>query len=176
MRLNALSRAFEQEFTKYGIPYRIFGGFRFFERKEIKDVLSYLKVINNPSDDESFLRSIAAPKRGIGDKTLRELREFAAASGLSMYGAIDRIDFTSMGAAAKTKLFNYKTLLDSFKAYSLNHRVVETIEYVIETTGFNEQFAEKNEENASRLYNLSELKNSAEQFERQRRRNAFGLP
>ena len=166
MRLNALSRAFEQEFTKYGIPYRIFGGFRFFERKEIKDVLSYLKVINNPSDDESFLRSIAAPKRGIGDKTLRELREFAAASGLSMYGAIDRIDFTSMGAAAKTKLFNYKTLLDSFKAYSLNHRVAETIEYVIETTGFNEQFAEKNEENASRLYNLSELKNSAEQFEK----------
>ncbi len=166
MRLNALSRAFEQEFTKYGIPYRIFGGFRFFERKEIKDLLAYLKVINNTSDDESFLRSIAFPKRGIGEKTLHELREFAAGAETSLYGAIDKLDFTAIGAAAKTKLFNYKTMLDGFRAYSLNHGIAETIEYVTDTTGFKEQFAEKSEENTSRLYNLSELKNSAEQFER----------
>ncbi len=166
MRINALSRAYEQEFTKYGIPYRIFGGFRFFERKEIKDVLSYLKVVNNPSDDESFFRCVASPKRGIGEKTLHELREYAASVGLSVYRAIDHIDLTSIGAAGKTKLFNFKMLLDTFKSYSENHKVAETIEYVLESTCFNEQFAEKTEENASRLYNISELKNSAEQFEK----------
>lgn len=166
MRINALSRAYEQEFTKYGIPYRIFGGFRFFERKEIKDVLSYLKVVNNPSDDESFFRCVASPKRGIGEKTLHELREYAASVGLSVYRAIDHIDLTSIGAAGKTKLFNFKMLLDTFKSYSENHKVAETIEYVLESMGFNEQFAEKTEENASRLYNISELKNSAEQFEK----------
>ena len=80
MRVNALSRAFEQEFTKYGIPYRIFGGFKFFERKEIKDALSYLKLICNPFDDEAFLRSISVPRRGIGDKTLFFLREYCAAA------------------------------------------------------------------------------------------------
>ena len=169
MRLNALSRAYEQEFTKYNIPYRIFGGFRFFERKEIKDVLSYLKIISNPSDDEAFLRSVAFPKRGIGDKTLRELREYAAGAGLSLYAAAERVDFTGISSAAKTKLFNFKLLLDEFKAYSENHTVAETIEHVLDATGFNEQFAEKTEENTSRLYNVSELVNSADQFAKDNR-------
>ena len=166
MRVNALSRAFEQEFMKYGIPCRIFGGFRFFERKEIKDVLSYLKVINNPNDNESFLRCISTPKRGIGDKTLRELREFCASAGISLYEGVFRIEQTSISASAKTKLFNFGGLLDRFKEFSQNNSVVKTIEYILETTGFLEQFAEKSEENTSKLYNISELKNSAEQFEK----------
>ena len=166
MRVNALSRAFEQEFMKYGIPCKIFGGFRFFERKEIKDILSYLKVINNPSDDESFLRCVATPKRGIGDKTLRELREFCSSAGISMYDGVFRLEQTSIGAAAKTKLFNFGLLLDSFKAFAQDNSVVKTIDYVLETTGFLEQFAEKSEENTAKLYNISELKNSAEQFEK----------
>ncbi|MCQ2387244.1 MAG: UvrD-helicase domain-containing protein [Clostridia bacterium] len=166
MRLNALSRAFEQEFTKYGIPYRVYGGFRFFERKEIKDVLSYLKLVNNSFDDESFLRCISTPKRGIGDKTLQELREFASANGLSLFDSVDRIDYTSITSNAKKKIFNFKLLIESFKSYSQNNSVANTIEYVLETTGFMEQFAEKTEENVSRIYNISELKNSAEQFEK----------
>ncbi|MBQ7236280.1 MAG: UvrD-helicase domain-containing protein [Clostridia bacterium] len=166
MRVNALSRAFEQEFMKYGIPCKIFGGFMFFERKEIKDILSYLKVINNPSDDVSFLRCVATPKRGIGDKTLRELREFCSSAGISMYDGVFRLEQTSIGAAAKTKLFNFGLLLDSFKAFAQDNSVVKTIDYVLETTGFLEQFAEKSEENTAKLYNISELKNSAEQFEK----------
>lgn len=164
MRINALSRAVEQEFMKYGIPCKVFGGFRFFERKEIKDVLAYLKLINNEYDDESFLRSIACPRRGIGDKTLRELREFCNANGLSLYEGIGKLELTSIGNAAKTKLFNYRTLIDSFKAYSLNNSVPDLIAHVLDTTGFLEQFADKTEENASKLMNISELKNSAEQF------------
>ena len=164
MRLNALSRAYEQEFMKYGIPCKVFGGFRFFERKEIKDVLSYLKVISNPSDDESFLRCVGVPKRGIGDKTLRELREFCASNGLSLYEGVCKLEHTSIGAAAKTKLFNFGMLLDNFTAYSMNNSVADLIDYILDTTGFLEQFAEKSEENTAKLYNISELKNSAEQF------------
>lgn len=164
MRLNALSRAFEQEFTSYGIPYRIFGGFRFFERKEIKDVLSYLKVINNDSDDEAFLRCISVPKRGIGDKTLRELREYCASNGISMYDGTLAADKTSIGAAARTKLYNFRTLLDGFKEYSKTHTVPELMKYILDMTAFKEQFEENSEENTSKLYNISELLNSAYQF------------
>ncbi len=164
MRVNALSRAFEQEFTKYGIPYRIYGGFKFFERKEIKDALSYLKVINNTFDDESFLRCIAVPKRGIGDKTLMQLREFCAAYGISLYDGLTRLEETGIGAAARTKLFNFRLLLDNFREYAAVNSVSELLKYVLEKTSFKDQFAEKSEENTSKLYNISELVNTAEQF------------
>lgn len=164
MRVNALSRAFEQEFTKYGIPHRIFGGFRFFERKEIKDLLSYLKVIVNPSDDESFIRASGVPKRGIGTKSLTELREYAAGNGISMFEAAGEVKLTGIGTAAKTKLFNFRQLLDTFRDYSEGHTTAELIEYITDVTGFNEQFSEKSEENTNKLYNISELKNTAIQF------------
>ncbi len=166
MRVNALSRAFEQEFMKYGIPCRVYGGFRFFERKEIKDILSYLKIVNNNNDDESFLRCVASPKRGIGDKTLRELREFCQSVGISLYEGLFRLEQTTISASAKTKLYNFGRLLDSFIEFSKNNKVTALIEKILETTGFEEQFAEKTEENTSKLYNISELKNSAEQFEK----------
>lgn len=166
MRVNALSRAFEQEFTKYAIPYKIYGGFRFFERKEIKDVLSYLKIITNPADDEAFVRSISTPKRGIGEKTLQELREFARAKNLSMYNALELLDFTSIKGASRTKLYNFKLLLDNFSEHAKENGVSKVIEYIIETTDFLSQFTEKSEENTSKLYNVNELKNTAEQFEK----------
>ena len=166
MRVNAISRAFEQEFTKYGIPYKVFGGFRFFERKEIKDVLSYLKIINNPKDDESFIRSITSPKRGIGEKSLAELREYAVSKYMSMFEVIDFLDDSTLSGAVKSKLANYKALLISFKEYSDTAYISKTIDYILENTGYLDQFAEKNEENTSKLYNISELKNSAEEFQK----------
>ena len=166
MRVNALSRAFEQEFMKYGIPCKVYGGYRFFERKEIKDILAYLKIIVNRNDDEAFLRAVSVPKRGIGDKTLRELREFCSAASIPLYDGVFRLEQTTISSSAKTKLFNFGTLLDSFKAYSQRTSVVKTIDYILETTGFLDQFEEKSEENTSKLYNVSELKSSADQFER----------
>ena len=166
MRLNALSRAYEQEFTKYGIPYKVFGGFRFFERKEIKDVLAYLKVINNRFDDEAFLRCVSTPKRGIGDKTLTELREYADGKGKSMYEALSILDGIELSSGVKNKLFNFKLLLDEFREYSNTHKTSELIEHILKITSFLDQFEEKNDENASKIMNISELKNSAESFER----------
>ena len=164
MRVNALSRAYEQEFTKYGIPYRVYGGFRFFERKEIKDVLAYLKIVNNPFDDESFLRSISCPKRGIGDKSLRDLREFCASKNVCLYDGVCSLEQSGFSNALKTKLYNFKLLIDGFRKFSKEHSVPELIKHVLDSTSFLDQFAEKNEENTSRLYNISELKNSAEEF------------
>ncbi len=166
MRVNALSRAYEQEFMKYGIPYKLYGGFRFFERKEIKDLLAYLRVINNSRDDEAFLRSIQCPKRGIGDKTLRELREFSVSLGLSLCEAMDRLEQTTITGATKKKLLNFKAMLDSFVGYSKVNKVVDLLDYIIDTTAFLDQFEENSEENTSKLHNISELKNSAEQFQK----------
>ncbi len=164
IRLNALSRAFEQEFLKYGIPYTIFGGFRFFERKEIKDVLAYLKVINNNLDNESFLRAVACPKRGIGDKTLAELSAFASSMHLSIFDAIDFIDQTALSSGAKNKLTNFKNTLNNFIDYSRGNAVVNLIKYILEKTDFLAQFQEDTEENMSKKYNISELLNSADEF------------
>lgn len=164
MRINALSRAFEQEFSKYGIPYTVFGGFRFFERKEIKDVLAYLKLVNNAKDDQSFLRALVCPKRGIGEKTINELYEFSTGLGISCFESVDFSDRTSISTSAQTKLKNFCKLISSFKEYSLKHTVSELIDYILESTGFMLQFEEKTEENLSRKYNISELKNSAEEF------------
>lgn len=164
MRVNALSRAFEQEFTKYDIPYKVYGGYRFFERKEIKDVLSYLKIVNNPCDDESFLRCVSSPKRGIGEKTLKEMREFCAANGYSLLEGIDYLDKSGISASARAKLYNFRRLLDEFVAFSRINPPHVLIEHILDFTSFNEQFAEKNEENTQKLLNIGELKNSAESF------------
>lgn len=166
MRVNALSRAIEQEFARQDIPYRVFGGFRFFERKEIKDVLSYLKVVVNPRDDESFLRAVITPRRGIGEKTLKELREYASSNFISMYESLSRLDETTISGSAKIKLFNFKLLLDSFAVYSKQNSVSKIIQFVLDSTSFLDQFAEKNEENTSRIMNIDELKNSAELLEK----------
>ncbi len=164
MRVNALSRAFEQEFTKYAIPYKVFGGFRFFERKEIKDVLSYLKLVNNPFDDEAFFRAVSVPKRGIGDKTLLELKEFAYGAGLSVFHAIDRLAETTISPSARKKLANFKSLIEEFIEFSNNTNIIKTLDNILETTGFMDQFEDKSEENTSRIMNINELKNSIEQF------------
>ena len=166
MRVNALSRAVEQEFAQNGIPYRVYGGFRFFERREIKDVLSYLKVVLNPSDDESFLRAIISPRRGIGDKTLKELRDYCASNFIPLYEGLARINETTVSGSSKIKLVNFKHLLDSVGAFAKENPVSKTIQFVLDSTSFLDQFSEKNEENISRVMNIDELKNSAEMFEK----------
>ena len=85
MRVNALSRAFEQEFLKYNIPYKVFGGFKFFDRKEIKDLTAYLRIISNPLDNEAILRVINVPRRGIGDKTVEVILNKAQSENLSVF-------------------------------------------------------------------------------------------
>lgn len=166
IRINSLSRAFEQEFIKYGIPYRVYGGVRFFERKVVKDILAYLKVIDNHADEESFLRAIATPKRGIGEKTLVEFKEFCVGRGLSLFEGLTFIDQTDMSSSAKNKLFMFKMLLDKFIEFSRENPTDKIMDFILESTSFLDQFAEKNEENTTKLMNIGELKNTAVQFQK----------
>ena len=166
MRVNALSRSIEQEFMRYGIPYKIYGGFKFYERKEIKDVLSYLKIANNYLDDESFVRAIATPKRGIGEKTIKELREYCTKNYISLRQGLSLLNEGIFSSSTTKKLLNFRTLIESIEEFSKNNSITQIIQFVLDSTCFLDQFSEKNEENISRLMNIDELKNSAEMFEK----------
>ena len=89
-RTNAQSRAIEDRFVKKGIPYKLFGGVRFYERKEIKDILAYLKLLDNPSDTVALKRIINVPKRGIGDKSIEAAEEIAAERNIPLFSALGR--------------------------------------------------------------------------------------
>ena len=164
MRINALSRTFEQEFLKYNVPYKVYGGFKFFDRKEIKDLTAYLRVIENPRDNESLIRIINVPRRGIGEKTVAALREQADAEGISLFDEI--VDYSSLGkeGAVKNKIAAFKSTVTELVIDSVDKNVAEIIKNVIAKTDFLSQFEEQTEENLSKRMNVDELVASAEEF------------
>ena len=164
MRVNALSRSFEQEFLKYNIPYKVFGGFKFFDRKEIKDLTAYLRIITNPLDNEAILRVINTPRRGIGDKTVDVIREASTNNEISVYEVISQSDLLPLSSSARARVGEFYKLLYDLTINSISQTVPETIKSVIEKTAFLTQFEEQTEENESKKLNVSELVNSAEEF------------
>ena len=167
IRLNALSRGFEQEFLKYALPYRVFGGLKFYERKEIKDVLGYLKLVNNPSDNEAFLRIINCPKRGIGEKTVNALLSYGAENGLSLYDTLVRLEFVAdINAGAKAKLAEFRKIIFSLQDKSADMPFDDFIKYTIDEVKFREMYSEDTEENKNRLMNIDEFINSAIEFKK----------
>ena len=167
MRVNALSRVYEQEFLKYAIPYKVYGGFKFYERKEIKDVLAYLKLINNPRDNESFYRIVNYPKRGIGDKSLESLRHFAIDNGLADYEALFLVDNIGFNSGTKAKFIKFRDLMEELREKSKTLNVIEIFDLVINSTKIKEDFAEKTEENYNKLLNIDELRHSIIEFDRE---------
>ncbi len=159
-RTNAMSRVFEQVFATSQVPYRMIGGVRFYERKEIRDVIAYLRVLLNPADDVSLTRIINVPARGIGDKTIDLLRGHAAEHGQSMYDAIP-------GAASETELLparsrgqlaGFHTVMEGLRAGLDRGTVAELIGAVLRETGYEAALtADHGIEAAARLENLSEL-------------------
>lgn len=164
MRINALSRAYEQEFLKYNVPYKVYGGFKFFDRKEIKDLTAYLRVIENPRDNESLLRIINVPRRGIGEKTVSSLLEQADNDGVSLFDEI--VDYSTLGkdGAVKNKITAFKRTITELVIDAVDKNVAEIIKNVIAKTDFNSQFSEQTEENLSKRMNVDELISSAEEF------------
>ena len=134
MRINALTRSYEQEFTKYGIPYKVFGGFRFFERREIKDILAYLRLISNPFDDEALTRIINVPKRGIGGKTLQAMESYSSQSGLSLYDACLDAEYLPLTAGAKSKIEDFANTIKDFVVYSQSENVAQLVRDIISRT------------------------------------------
>ena len=165
-RTNAQSRLFEEACVKHNVPYKIVGGVNFYQRREIKDILSYLRLISNGVDDLALTRIINVPKRGIGPGTIDALRARAAERGISMYEAISEAD--DMGAAASRKLRGFHELIEGFrsKAVSGELSVTELITAVRDDTGYSDELMKEGEiEGKTRLENIDELINKAADYQ-----------
>ena len=164
IRVNALSRAFEQEFIKYGIPYKVYGGFKFFERKEIKDLAAYFRVLTNPLDNESLLRIINVPKRGIGDKTVEVIRAYAADYDLSIFDGLCDAEKLQLPSGAKNKLIDLRKLISKLTTAAQVTPLRDIFDEVVEKTAFLSQFEENTEENYGKKMNVGEFQNSIVEF------------
>ena len=164
MRLNALTRSFEQEFTGDGIPYKVFGGFKFFERKEIKDLLAYLRLINNPFDSEAALRIINFPKRGIGAKTVDTLQNYAFQTESSVYDALLDIDELGFNSGTKEKLIGFRDLVKKWIIDSQETPVNELVKQIIADTKMREAYADDSDESINKRANIEEFINSVEEY------------
>ena len=166
MRLNALTRSFEQEFTGDGIPYKVFGGFKFFERKEIKDLLAYLRLINNPFDSEAVTRIINFPKRGIGAKTVETLQNYAYQNEVSVYDALLDLDELGFTAGTKQKLADFRDLVKKWIIESQDTPVNELVKTIINDTKMREAYADDSDESINKRANIEEFINSVEEYSR----------
>ncbi|MDO5518812.1 MAG: UvrD-helicase domain-containing protein, partial [Clostridium sp.] len=167
-RTNAQSRIFEESFRRKGIPYKIVGGTKFYDRKEIKDMLAYLKVILNPQDDISIKRIINVPKRSIGDATVAKVQDFAESFELNMWDAL--LEIRSIPTLTKrnvTCIEPFVQLMDNFMELSETTSVSMLIETILEDTGYMDALKKSNEiEDKSRIENLKELVSDAVDFEK----------
>lgn len=167
-RINAQSRALEEAFMKAGIPYRIFGGLKFYDRKEIKDILAYLRLIQNPSDDVALKRIINVPRRGIGNTTLDAAENAAAERSCSIFSIISSAQEVPELKRAASKLTEFADMIGSFRAMSDSMTVQELIEAVINKSGILEELqAEETDEARTRIENIKELISGAIEFESQ---------
>ncbi|HWP19312.1 MAG TPA: UvrD-helicase domain-containing protein [Burkholderiaceae bacterium] len=157
-RSNAQSRVIESALFNAGIPYRVYGGLRFFERAEIKHALAYLRLLENPNDDTSYLRVVNFPTRGIGARTLEQLQDAARVSGRSLYQSVGAV--TGKGGA---NLVAFNALVDAMREATRGLTLREIIEHVIESSGLADYYRNE-KEGRERLENLAELVNAAEAF------------
>ena len=166
-RTNAQSRIFEEAFRKRNIPYKIYGGLSFYQRKEIKDIIAYFRLIINTSDEEAFKRIINYPKRGLGDTTVNKILEYSLLSQKSSWFAINNLDNLNLGFNAGTvsKLKSFVLLINelSSKLYTLN--AYDYASEIIAKTGIHsELFLDKTPEGVSRYENVQELLNGLREF------------
>ncbi len=166
MRINALTRSFEQEFTKYNLSYKVFGGFKFFERKEIKDVLAYLRIVSNPFDSEAVQRVINVPRRGIGGKTIQTLQEYADREELTLYDAVLDCDALPLTESAKGKLKSFRDFIKELIIRSEELPLDKLVSYLIKTSGIYDMYFDGTDEGAAKRANLDEFQNSVEEFVR----------
>ena len=166
-RANAQSRALEDCFVKKSIPYRLFGGVRFYERKEIKDILSYLKVIANPADTIALKRIINVPKRGLGEASIDKVEVFASENNISLYEAMSHIDeITDLKTRAK-KFKEFYEVMKSIEEEAENLSVPELIDSVITKTGYVQILEDEGTDEAlARIENIDEFVSKASEYEK----------
>jgi DNA helicase-2/ATP-dependent DNA helicase PcrA len=167
-RTHAQSRAIEETFIRFGIPYEIYGGLKFYERKEIKDILAYLRVIANASDTVSLTRIINVPKRGIGEATLAKIEVYATSQNCSMYEALSKAhEVSGLSPRFIKTLTSFSSLIEDFKAKKDTIPLTELVEHILQTTGYIAQLeSEKTTEAQTRLENLREFMSVTSDFDR----------
>jgi ATP-dependent DNA helicase UvrD/PcrA len=169
-RTNAQSRALEDALRNWGTPYRIFGGLRFYDRKEIKDVIAYLRVLQNPSDIVSLRRIINVPARGIGDTTIDKLETAAARAGAGLYQIAMNPENADIATGARKKLRDFTGMMERLRADFGKTEITELVRRVIHESGYGQALEqEKNVEARIRLENLNELLTATEDFQEQNR-------
>ena len=177
-RSNAQSRAYEEALLSEQVPYRVYGGQRFFERAEIKDTLAYLRLIANRADDAAFERAVNTPTRGIGDRTLDEVRKRARADAVSLWEGVRRIATENVLAArARNALSGFMLLIDALESDVVDMPLPEKIDHVLQRSGLREHYAnESRGQLDSRTDNLDELVSVASRFSRSDEDEAAAMP
>jgi DNA helicase-2/ATP-dependent DNA helicase PcrA len=157
-RTNAQSRAMEEAMRKRNLPYRLIGAVRFYDRREIRDLMAYLKLIANPNDDEAFRRAVAVPRRGLGDTTVATLAEIARADRTPMLAAAARPDLLSgMRPAARTALAEFATLIGTFRERARDAAVDELLRELVDAIRYVDHLRAEGPEGAERVDNVREL-------------------
>ena len=165
-RTNAQSRVLEEKFIARSIPYKVVGGINFYQRKEIKDILAYLKTIDNGKDDLSVQRIINVPKRGIGATSLSKMMEYAQARDLSLFDALDCCDDIPRLGKTADKIKGFVNMIDVFRAQSEYISLAELLTNILEETGYIKELeAEDSDQAAVRIENIDELMNKIIAYE-----------
>ena len=157
-RSNAQSRVLEHALFSQGVPYRVYGGLRFFERAEVKHALAYLRLLENRHDDTSFLRVVNFPPRGIGARSLEQLQDAARAAGCSLHDGVSAVP-----GKAGVNLGAFVAKVDVLREQTAGLTLREIIELVLDHSGLLEHYRSE-KEGADRIENLEELVNAAESF------------
>ena len=175
-RTNSQSRALEEACMAASVPYRIYGGLKFYDRKEIKDIIAYLKLIYNTDDSQSFRRIVNVPKRAIGDTTVKNLQDYADKFDISLFAAAERIDENNeIPPRTRSKIKDFAQLILKFKDAQKNYSLQEFVTLVIEKTGYLAELqAQNTPESEADIENLQELVNVAGEFVPEDSENILG--
>ncbi|MBI3744689.1 MAG: UvrD-helicase domain-containing protein, partial [Chloroflexi bacterium] len=188
-RTNAQSRPLEEAFVRYGLPYRLIGAMRFYERREVKDVLAYLRLVHNPFDDISLLRIVNVPSRGIGERTLDELQAWAGANGVPVYTAIQMLERETasseptsavrgltgsprtgaelppeLNPRATRSLIAFLQLIDALREESNKMPIADFVDALLAKTGYRDALLASDDDGEERLENVMELRTAAEEM------------
>lgn len=166
-RTNAQSRVMEEVLLKHGIPYRIVGGIRFYQRKEIKDILAYLRVIQNPNDSVSLMRIINVPARKIGTKTLECIQEFATRNNLSLFSAMMLAnDVPELSGSKSEEINKFVKIIKELQGANAEFKASGMIKLVLERSGYKKFIDDGSVEAEARLENIAELVSVAQKYEK----------
>lgn len=164
-RLNSISRSFEQALTNYNMPFKVYGGFKFSDRKEVKDLISYLRLVVNPSDSEALIRVINVPKRGIGDTTVEKLVKGAEILQTTLFQSLKECELLS--GKVKEKVVNFYNVINDLQDSQFDLSISEIIKKVIEETNFMLCFDLSKDEDRNKRANVEEFVSQVVEFEKE---------